>query len=551
MSEELITAAKERVADLVAKINGGVGEDISYDEKFEEIKAETEKLSSVTGEQPDWSSIAVTSEELLQDKSKDFRVACYLAACKARSNVDGMLDALVLLREMADQYWEDMYPPLRRVRARAGMLGWMSDQVGPAARELKLTAGDHPKVLAIDAYSKEFDAKFREILGEHYTGISALRDAIRHWVQTCPKPAAPKPAEPDKPAAGAAPAATPAKPAPVAAPAGGGVAGDVNTPEEAQKALKPVGQLLKKIAAQLRSQKPEDELAYRFNRIGAWIELNKAPPAPNEGKSLVPPPPPHTRNALDTMLQSNDWLNLLNAAETQAGNHILWLDPHRLSATAMGALGALFVKAKEELLLQVAVLLKRCPTLPNLAFNDGTPFADGATKMWIENEVLPVMSAGGGGGGGHAQAGGALAEPLKEARDLAVKGDLGKALEVVRLASSSAPTPAEAFRGRLAMGQLCLGASQWAIARSQLDGLVKEIERHNLTAWDPLLCAEVYSGLYQSIKAMNEARRPKTPQAAAAAQGRPAVPPEEEAAEQAAFEMLCRLNPAEALKLSK
>jgi type VI secretion system protein VasJ len=122
MSEELINAAKARVADVVAKINGGMGEDISYDEKFEEIKAQAEKLSSVTGEQPDWSAIAVTSEELLQEKSKDFRVACYLAACKGRKNVEGMLDALVLLREMADQYWEEMHPPLRRARARGGML---------------------------------------------------------------------------------------------------------------------------------------------------------------------------------------------------------------------------------------------------------------------------------------------------------------------------------------------------------------------------------------------------------------------------------------------
>ena len=74
--DPLIAASAQRIADLLEPINGGVGEDVSYDEKFDEIKNETEKLSSLSGETCDWSSIAVTSEEILQEKSKDFRVAC-------------------------------------------------------------------------------------------------------------------------------------------------------------------------------------------------------------------------------------------------------------------------------------------------------------------------------------------------------------------------------------------------------------------------------------------------------------------------------------------
>jgi type VI secretion system protein VasJ len=186
-----------------------------------------------------------------------------------------------------------------------------------------------------------------------------------------------------------------------------------------------------------------------------------------------------------------------------------------------------------------------------LAFSDGTPFADGATQMWLENEVLPVLASGEGGGGG-AAAEGAMGEALKEARDLAVKGELGKALDAVAAASASATTPVDRFRGQLVSAQLCLGGGQAAIARSQLEGLTTQIEEHHLTSWDPALCAEVYGGLYSAIKSLNDARRPKNPQQVAAAQqvnAPPAVPPEDEAAERAAFEMLCRLDPAQALKL--
>ncbi|MFP6685576.1 MAG: type VI secretion system ImpA family N-terminal domain-containing protein, partial [Polyangiaceae bacterium] len=67
MSEELIAASIERIKDLLEPINGGVGEDVSYDEKFDEIKNETEKLTSFGGDQPDWSIVGVLAEELLQD----------------------------------------------------------------------------------------------------------------------------------------------------------------------------------------------------------------------------------------------------------------------------------------------------------------------------------------------------------------------------------------------------------------------------------------------------------------------------------------------------
>jgi type VI secretion system protein VasJ len=139
MSEELLNESKARLEDLLAPINGGVGDDVSYDEKFEAIKLEIDKLSSLAGDSCNWGSVAAMSEEILQEKSKDFRIGCYLACCKMRGGqLDGVLDGLMLLQELCVRYWEGMYPPLRRIRARAGMIGWMSDQAGEAVQNIKL-----------------------------------------------------------------------------------------------------------------------------------------------------------------------------------------------------------------------------------------------------------------------------------------------------------------------------------------------------------------------------------------------------------------------------
>ncbi|MCA9625689.1 MAG: type VI secretion system ImpA family N-terminal domain-containing protein, partial [Myxococcales bacterium] len=191
--EEVIKAAEERVASLLEPINGGVGEDISYDEQFDEIKNETEKLSSLSGEVCDWGSVAVTSREILEEKSKDFRVACYLATCKCREGtIDGVLDGLVLLKGITDKYWDDMFPPLRRMRARAGMVGWWSEQSGTVMIDYPLKPEHNGAVQAAEELSKGLDALWRDKFGEHYPGMVKLRDAVRHWVRTCPKEA-PKP----------------------------------------------------------------------------------------------------------------------------------------------------------------------------------------------------------------------------------------------------------------------------------------------------------------------------------------------------------------------
>src|SRR5262249_5798342 len=87
-AEDVINATKEKLESLLAPIDGGAGADISYDEMFEKVKAEVEKLTSMAGGKVDWPMISSSSEEILTDKGKDFRVGLYYAA--ARAQIDGV-----------------------------------------------------------------------------------------------------------------------------------------------------------------------------------------------------------------------------------------------------------------------------------------------------------------------------------------------------------------------------------------------------------------------------------------------------------------------------
>ena len=536
MSEELLAASVSRLEDLLAPINGGVGEDVSYDEKFEAIKLEIDKLSSLAGDAVNWGAVSSMSEEILQEKSKDFRIGCYLACCRMRTGeLEKVLDGLILLQEMSVRFWDDMYPPLRRIRARAGMIGWMSDQAADVVTAIKLKAADAQMVKLIDDTSAKLDQSFREKFGEHYPGMPKLREGIRGLSRSVPKEAPKPPPPPPKPEVSeSSNDVAPPPPIIMSSSGDGATAATVNTAEDARKAMEPTWLLLKKMGGCLRSEKPENPQSYKLTRMGMWMELTTAPVVMN-GNTLVPPPGAHLKQRLDTLAASTEWLTLLNEADDLGSEYILWLDPQRYVSTAMSALGALFMKTKEELLLQVALMLKKVPTLPTLKFSDGSPYADAQTQMWIDNEAKPVLAAADAGGGGGGGAASVLDEPIKEARDHAMKGDLAKAIQVVSSAGDAAPTPVDRFRGKLAIAQLCLGAGQPAIARGQLEGLTEIIRKHELQKWDPRLCAEVYAALYSTLRGLNT--------------GSISLP-EDKAAENAAFEQLCQLDPATALKLA-
>jgi type VI secretion system protein VasJ len=239
------------------------------------------------------------------------------------------------------------------------------------------------------------------------------------------------------------------------------------------------------------------------------------------------------RNQLDALIAAENWVRLMHLAEEAAVQFILWLDPHRYLANAMDRAGANFLNAKKAVVREVGVLLLRAPKIETLAYNDGTPLADGSTKMWLESEVFPAM--GGGGGGGGASVASFLEGPLQEARALAGGGQLPEAIDIISKAANMAPSGADRFRGRLAVAKMCLQAEQFAVARAQLEGLAALVEHHRLADWEPDLCAEVYSALYAAHRGQNRGDE---------------VAPEARMREAAAFERLCQLDAGAAIKLA-
>jgi type VI secretion system protein VasJ len=537
--EDVISDVKSRLEALLAPISGGVGVDVSYDEAFEMMKNEVDKLQALSGGKVDWGAVAVAADELLSEKSKDFRVALYWAAAKVHTDgFQGLLDGFVLIQELIATFWEPMYPPLKRPKARGNLVGWFADMAGPLFQGFQPTAADADRVKALDRVTGNVDGELRDKLGEHYPGMMNIRNLCRSLLASLPKDAPPPAAAPPPASAPQQQAAAyqpPPLPPPQQSSSGGGgpTAESITTVDEAMNAVSSCAAILARIGDTLRAADPGNPLAYRYARDGYWLEITQVPPSEN-GVTLVPSPPDGVRANLEQLMSAENYLAVIHAADEASATFILWLDLHRYVANAMDRLGAVFLNAKKALVRSLGAHLARFPQLVSMSFSDGTPFADAQTKMWLEAEVQSGGGGGGGGGGGTGAAS-VLDAPIAEARTLAASGKLSEAIDVVAKASAAAPSGADRFRGRLAVAKLCLQSGQFAVARAQLEGLVGLVEQHRLSDWEPELCADLYGALYASHRGLNKGDE---------------VLPEARAREAAAFERLCQFDPGAALKLS-
>jgi type VI secretion system protein VasJ len=520
-ADDVLAEVRTKLEPLLAPINGGVGDDISYDEAFEAVKNEIDKQNSFDGGTIDWSTIQSNSESLLEDRSKDFRVALYWAAARAQSKTTrGVLEGIVLLLDLSKAFWSDMYPALKRPRARGNLCAWYAELTGPVIQGLSPQPAERGAVDGLDKAFNELDGLLAEGLGEAYPGMMQIRDAVRGLVHRAPAEAPPPPPPPPPPPARAEPAPVSAQaqssevsyaayeaPAPhdTGVPAAAGIgwsADDIVDGDTAYRALSELVPLIHRAGDVMLGMNPASVDGFRLNRAASWLLIAGAPY--NEGgQTQIEGPREHVVSGLAEMAAGGDWMGLMNAALQVGAEFPLWLDHVRYLATALENLGGDFEIAAKVIVAELGALLARAPELVDLSFVDGTPFANEETRAWAAS--ASAKPAGGGaasrssGGGGRSPVDKAVAD----ADAAAAEGDVAKAIQVLARAVTQAQAPAHRFRARLELGKLCLRNSLFDIARAQLEGLERLAEDHRLAAWDPELCVEMYANLYRVRKAQS------------------------------------------------
>ncbi len=353
----------------ISEINP-TGEDPGYDDDFQRIREEVNKLSGI-----DTGLICQLAEKVLNTVAKDVRVATYY--CWARLHQDGetgFAEGLELLAGLLTQYGTQLHP--QRERSRKPALEWL------AGSRLLDSLLLWPEVVRDDA--------------QRTTGALLL---IRDSLETEPEAS-----RPDLSALYSALGSRLMK--------AGGVdavipqnASSQTRPQSASHTAEQDAPVLSRITsgqdllAQARTltgylrEQPDGWLAAHRLMKSLRHDTLRAIPAPDaEGKTRIEPPRADQRAMLKRLYLQQSWLEILEQADStfsRGANH-LWLDLQWYIHQAL-------IKSGQDVLADIITadlkgLLRRLPGLETLAFNDGTPFADEVTLNWIHQNVLDEMS---------------------------------------------------------------------------------------------------------------------------------------------------------------
>lgn len=539
---ELVDQIKAFSEELAKPISADApsGRDVSFEPAFEALKTELDKLSSVTGGIIDWRAVAQGANELTRTLTKDVRVMVWLVVARLKTEgPKGLAMGLSACHQVCSQHWDTMFPPVKRGRARGNQFEWLFEQLDKEVPELKLTSADKAALESAADLAKELDALVSEKLADHYTAVPRTASLLRQRASELAAAPAPTPAAATSPTA-ASSGASHAPPIPASANVSAvAVPMNVPTPEPvsvagaqgATNALRSVSTTIKAAALEFRRENSARPLPYALSRIATWLLVERLPPATDGTRTAIAPPRDKAR--LEALAASERWTELLGAAEEIAATSVFWLDPHRYAALALERLGPSHTDARKALEREVVHFVARVPGIINLQFSDGSPFADAACLAWLEG--LSQAQGGGSGGAGKHQQLSEEDEELKTrfeaAKELVASGKVDEGIELAHALSCRASNARNRFRARLELAQLAVRGNKAALACAILDALVGEAEQHRLDIWEPELASQVYAALLA-------ARRSSGTTSGSGA------------ADEELMARLCRLAPAQALRLA-
>lgn len=134
----------------LASTHGRCGEDMTFSLEFNSIQEARrfDDPSLSQGEwitdlkESDWPAVIRLCEDILCHKSKDLRIAAWLAEayCK-RHGLNGLAEGYQLLDKLANEYWEDIHPlpEDNDQEERAGLFDWLNQQTHRLIREAPIT----------------------------------------------------------------------------------------------------------------------------------------------------------------------------------------------------------------------------------------------------------------------------------------------------------------------------------------------------------------------------------------------------------------------------
>lgn len=451
-----------------------VGEDPGYDDDFQRMREEVNKLSGADAER-----VVQLAEKLLTHTCKDLRVATYYLWARLQKDGEaGLADGLTLLAALVERYAADVLPA--RANSRKMALEWL------ASSKVLDSLSRYPEVVRSEAERT-------------VAALAWLEHGLEAWPQD------------QRPALGALYGALSARLS-----QSGGV--DALVPQHTSHdanahtimptatAIKSGRDLLdsgRALASYLREQPQGWLAAHRLMKSLRWDTVHQAPPQEASGNTRLASPRGDYRAQLKRLYLQQSWSELLDQVErvyAEGVNHF-WLDLQWYLYQALSKQPAPLESWADIVKRDLGMFLERLPGLELLHWNDGTPFADETTRDWITQHVsgncpqqwLPTPKA---------VLNTADTEILSlEGEALAQADSDGVEVALVWLAARpNIQTGRQRWLLRLLMARVAEQYGKNDLAMHLLGELDATAQHHALAVWEPELNFEVKARLLKLVR---------------------------------------------------
>ena len=364
-SEPLVIARKhsESWEPWLTPINGDVpvGEDPGYDDDFQRMREEVNKLSGA-----DVDLVAQLAQKLLQQSCKDLRVATYyLWARLHRDGEVGLADGLSLLAALMERYACDILPV--RPNSRKMALEWLAGSRVLASLTLypQVVKAETERTVAALVWLEHGFSRWPE---DQRPRLDALYGALSNRLAVSGGVDAIVPqTSSDSPLRSSTP-------------------GPSASPIKSGRDLLDSGRGL---ATYLREQ-PEGWLAaHRLMKSLRWDTVHQVPPQNAQGVTRLAPPRGEYRAQLKRLHLQQSWSELIDLVEqmyAEGVNHF-WLDLQWYLHQALSKSAEPHKSWADVVKHDLAMLLHRLPGVELRYWSDGSPFADETTREWINQQV--------------------------------------------------------------------------------------------------------------------------------------------------------------------
>jgi len=447
----------------------GAGEDPAYDDDFQLMREEINKLSGTDPEK-----LCQLAERILCHTARDLRVVTwYIFARLQREGEAGLCEGLQLLVAMLTRYGDRCHP--RRSNARKSTLEWLNStkiqdtlsRWPDATREQ--TSQTAAALCLLDMLLEKWPESERPLL-DGLSRTLELRLAGSGGLDGfTPQPAS----NPDNP-----PAAS------------------VRTSATAS-AVKSESEFLSqsKVLAGWLAEQPDGWLAsHRLMKAVRWDTVGQLPALDASGRTRLSPPKPDYRAQLKRLYLQQSWTELVEQASDMfsEGANRFWLDLQWYLWQGLTRAGQPWNCWADYITSDLKLLLARLHGLEQLSWSDGTPFADEVTLNWIAEKVNndlaqlgdePAVVAGGG------QTDDIL---VLEAEAMARGDSEGPEAALGWLQSRPGMnSPRSRWLQRLLMARVAEQFGRNEMALHLLDGLKTSAPHLTLKKWEPALLFEV------------------------------------------------------------